>query len=337
MLNPDIIPFSINETKSWQHEIANSFKNLNNLLHYLNIADCDRNQFLNINQFPLRVTPFYASLIRKNDINDPLLLQIIPQAKELESHPNFHSDAVGDLSAIKLPGLIHKYHGRVLLSLTAACGIHCRYCFRREFPYSDNTPNLSSNSPIFDYLKEHKEINEIILSGGDPLMLSDEKLGQILHNFEALNHIHTLRLHTRMPSILPLRITPTLLKRLQSSNKNIVMVLHINHANEINNDVHIVCQQLKNMGITLLNQSVLLKNINNSSDVLKQLSQALFTAGILPYYLHCLDKVSGTSHFDIPRLEAVTLIKQLKNQLPGYLVPKLVEEIKDEASKTHII
>jgi len=337
MLNPDIIPFSITETKSWQHEIANSFKNLDELLNFLNIPQHQRHKFTEFHQFPLRVTHFYANLIKKNDLKDPLLLQIIPQAAENSKHPDYQSDAVGDLSAIKHPGLIHKYHGRVLLSLTAACGIHCRYCFRREFPYSENTPDLSENSPIFHYIHNNKDINEVILSGGDPLMLSDQKISGLLLKIEAIKHIQSIRFHTRMPSILPQRVTKELLQGLALSHKNIIIVLHINHANEINEEVVNACQQLKKAGVTLLNQSVLLKNINNSLDTLKQLSQSLFKAGIMPYYLHCLDKVSGTTHFDLSRDEARALIKRLKTQLPGYLIPKLVEEIEGEASKTHII
>ena len=272
MLNSDIIPFSHRETKSWQHEVSNSFKNLNELLDYLSIPINDRHQYTNISQFPLRVTHFYANLIKKNDINDPLLLQIMPQAIEHNSHPDYQSDAVGDLSAIKLPGLIHKYHGRVLLSLTAACGIHCRYCFRREFPYSENTPDLTTDSALFNYIKKHTEINEVILSGGDPLMLSDKKIEHTLDTIEAIEHIQTIRFHSRMPSILPQRITQRLLNRLQSSHKNIIIVLHINHANEINDAVITACHTLKQAGVTLLNQSVLLKNINNHIYALKNLS-----------------------------------------------------------------
>lgn len=337
MLNPDIIPFSPSETNSWQHEIANSFKNIDELLDYLNILPEEREQFKNLSQFPLKVTRFYAQLIKKNNVNDPLLLQVIPQSIENNTHPDFHSDAVGDLSSIKAPGLIHKYQGRVLISLTAACGIHCRYCFRREFPYSDNTPDLSLNGSILNYLKQHQDIDEVILSGGDPLMLSDKKFNNILQSFNLLTNIKTIRIHTRMPSVLPSRITTALLNNLKHCDKNIIIVLHINHPQEIDENIVEACQQLKQIGVTLLNQSVLLKNINNSSEILQQLSQTLFNAGILPYYLHCLDKVTGTSHFDTPRQRAISLINQLREKLPGYLVPKLVEEIAGKASKTHII
>ncbi len=339
--NHTIIPFSTSQTnksssKTWQQEIANSFKNLNELLDYLELTHHDRKSFENLKTFPLRVTRFYADLINKDDINDPLLLQIIPQSKEQLKITGYKSDAVGDLNAIKHPGLIHKYQGRALLSLTAACGIHCRYCFRREFPYSDNIPNLSVDSPIMHYLEETQDIHEVILSGGDPLMLSDKKLQSHMHNLESIKHIKTIRFHTRMPSILPSRITNELLTMLKLSSKNIVMVLHINHAQEINNLVVKACLKLKENGITLLNQSVILKGINNSASILKDLSFVLFEAGVLPYYIHCLDKVAGTAHFDLPRKEAKTIINELKTQLPGYLVPRLVEEIKGEASKTHI-
>lgn len=339
--NRPIIPFSTSQTnkssaKGWQKEITNSFKSLSVLFDYLKIPNQDRQAFENLDAFPLKVTAFYADLIKKNDINDPLLLQIIPQAKEQLKLSGYESDAVGDLAALKLPGLIHKYQGRVLLSLTEACGIHCRYCFRREFPYSDNIPKLAANSPIMQYLKKNQDIHEIILSGGDPLMLSDKKLQTLMQNLESIKHIKTIRLHTRMPSILPTRITPELLNMLQKSSKNIVMVLHINHAQEINEAVMNACKKLKKYEITLLNQSVMLNKVNGSVLVLKELSFKLFEAGVLPYYIHALDKVSGTAHFDLAKKDTKSIMMKLKAQLPGYLVPKFVEEIKGEASKTHI-
>lgn len=334
--NPNIIPFSQSETKSWQREIANSFKNLGDLLDYLEIDEKKRHLFKNEPNFPLRVTHFYADLIKKNDINDPLFLQIIPQTKEAHIVEHYTSDAVGDLNALKAPGLIHKYQGRVLISLTEACAIHCRYCFRREFPYSENIPDFSLNGPILNYLKKYKDINEVILSGGDPLMLSDKKLITILKSLDSIDHVSTIRFHTRMPSLEPSRVTQDLLKTLSSSNKKIVMVLHINHPNEINTHVINACQLLKKHNVTLLNQSVILNNVNNSVHVLKALSQSLFNAGILPYYIHCLDKVNGTAHFDSPREDSLKLIQNLKESLPGYLIPKLVEEIRGEKSKTHI-
>jgi len=336
MLNPDIIPFSLNETKSWQQEIAKSFNNLNELFNYLNICDADQKHFINIKQFPLRVTRFYADLIHKNDLTDPLLLQIIPQTIENKINAEYQSDAVGDLKALKHPGLIHKYQGRVLLSLTQACGIHCRYCFRRDFPYADNIPDLSPEGRIMQYLGAHKEVHEIILSGGDPLMLSDKKLQALIQRINLISHIKTIRFHTRMPSILPSRITEGFLNILHSSKKRIVMVLHINHANEINPQVTEACQKLNNHGVLLLNQSVLLKNVNHSVKALSALSLKLFDSNVMPYYIHCLDKVSGTAHFDLPRKEARLLMNALKKQLPGYLVPRFVEEIQGEASKTDI-
>ncbi len=326
-----------NEPQSWQKDVSNNFKQLDELLNFLDINKKDAQKFYQHKTFPIKITQFYANLIQKNDPNDPLLLQVIPQTLEQQSPDGYKTDAVGDLSAIKYPGLIHKYQGRALLSLTAACGIHCRYCFRRSFPYSDNTPDLSANSELMKYLKKNCDIHEVILSGGDPLMLSDKKLNSIMQSLDAIQHIKTVRFHTRMPSILPNRITSELLNRLSISSKHIVFVLHINHPNEINKDVMRACQKLKSINITLLNQSVLLKDVNDSSSVLKGLSNALFDAGILPYYLHCLDKVKGVAHFDTPRKTAKKLMVELKKQLPGYLIPKLVEEIAGESSKTHIL
>lgn len=333
----DSLQHSKNKTTSWQQEILNSFKDLGQLLDYLEIDPSQRSHYQVSESFPLKVTHFYASLIKKNTPNDPLLLQVIPQQLEQKQYPDYQADAVGDLQATQHPGLIHKYQGRALITLTAACAIHCRYCFRREFPYSNNLPDLGKGSVIDQYFHQHKDIHEVILSGGDPLMFNDEKLTTLIEQFEQIEHLKTIRIHTRLISVLPSRVSEKLIQLLSQCSKNVVIVTHINHPNEINDDVQQALKSLQQCGITLFNQSVLLNKVNNNSDLLKQLSLTLFDAGVTPYYLHCLDKVTGTAHFDSPRDEAKQIIKKLTEQLPGYLVPTLVEEIAGESSKTHII
>lgn len=337
-----MIPVSIdfqhskNKPLTWQKEMACSFKRLDGLLDFLDIQDEQRAPFIELAAFPLRVTQFYANLIEKNNPSDPLLLQVIPQVAETIPAPQFTSDAVGDLAATQHPGLIHKYFNRVLLTLTEACGIHCRYCFRRAFPYSDNMPDFSINGEIMTYLHNQQHIEEVILSGGDPLMLSDGKLLAIIQQMNSLTHINTLRIHTRMPSILPSRVSYELLEAFKQCNKTIVLVNHINHPNEISEEFQHAMIKLKNSNIVLLNQSVLLKHVNDDAETLINLSKGLFKSGVLPYYLHCLDKVAGAAHFDITRTQAISLMRQIKNYLPGYLVPKLVEENSGETAKTHI-
>ncbi|MBL7002689.1 MAG: EF-P beta-lysylation protein EpmB [Gammaproteobacteria bacterium] len=320
----------------WQQAINSSFKDSEALLDYLQIPIQARANFIPLKDFPLRVTPFYADLIKKNTPNDPLLLQVIPQTLELLQHPDYTNDAVGDQDAIKHPGLIHKYKGRVLLSMTGACAIHCRYCFRRNFAYADNMPDLSPTSDIINYLKADNTITEVIFSGGDPLMLSDKKLEKHLTALDAIQQIKTIRFHTRMPSILPSRINASLIQLLASSSKHIIFVSHINHAQEINAEVQAAFNRLRQANITLLNQAVLLKGINDTVSDLKALSLKVFESGIMPYYLHCLDKVTGTTHFDLPTKKARQLVDELTAELPGYLIPRLVQEIPQKKSKTHV-
>ncbi|PCH83367.1 MAG: EF-P beta-lysylation protein EpmB, partial [Piscirickettsiaceae bacterium] len=248
----------------------------------------------------------------------------------------YTKDPVGDDNATALPGLIHKYHGRVLMIVTGACAIHCRYCFRRSFPYIDNSAHPSQLQKTIEYLQQNKEIDEVILSGGDPLTLNDHRLAKIINAIESINHIKRLRIHTRLPIVLPSRVTDGLIKALTNSRLKLVLVLHINHPNEIIKPVREAINTLKNNRITLLNQSVLLKGVNDDANTLVDLSHQLFDNNIQPYYLHLLDKVEGAMHFDISREDARALYKKVQQKLPGYLVPKLVSEIPGEASKTLI-
>jgi EF-P beta-lysylation protein EpmB len=275
-------------------------------------------------------------LIEKGNPLDPLLLQVLPTANELQQVDGFHKDAVGDQLAMPVPGLIHKYHGRVLLTLTGACAIHCRYCFRRHFPYSEASVDYRPASPAMNYLAQNTDINEVMLSGGDPLMMSDEKLADLVSSLNRIPHIRLLRVHSRLLSVLPERITPSFMAAVSSFKGQVVFVAHINHPNEISEHNRQAFQQLSRGGYRLFNQSVLLKGVNDSAQVLAELSYRLFDAHIQPYYLHRLDKVQGAAHFDLSMQECKTIYSELRNHLPGYLLPSLVEENAGQKSKTAI-
>ncbi len=286
-----------------------------------------------LRSFPLRVTEAFVAKMQIGDWEDPLLLQILPQQAEIDVTPGYSDDPLDEASANPIPGLIHKYHGRVLLITSPACAVHCRYCFRRNFPYNDNRPSLADWQQAIDYIASHPEISEVILSGGDPLSLPDDYLASLRDRLAAINHVTTLRLHTRMPLVLPARITETLLDSLEHPRLHTVMVIHSNHANELDTHSEAALLALKHQGVTLLNQSVLLRGINDNADALSALSRRLFACGVLPYYLHVLDKVNGASHFERSDEEAVALAEAMLARLPGYLVPKLVREEPGALSK----
>lgn len=284
--------------------------------------------------FPLKVPRGFLNRIQKDDVNDPLLKQVLPLADELKTHPDFNQDPLKESEANPLPGLLHKYHGRVLITLTSACAINCRYCFRRHFPYENNNPSKQGLAKIFSYIKNHQDIKEVILSGGDPLILPDELLRQFSAELSTISHVTRLRIHSRIPIVLPERITADFCAWLKGASFNKVLVVHANHPREINEEVKMVLQNLKATGTTLLNQSVLLKDINDDADILIELSEKLFAANVLPYYLHLLDKVAGTQHFDVEISKAFAIFEQLRNALPGYLVPRLVREEPYRQAKT---
>ncbi len=284
-----------------------------------------------IHQFPLRVPQSFISRIEKGNPKDPLLQQILPQAVEMQSVPGYVEDPLQESSVSPAYGLLHKYHGRVLLMATGACAVHCRYCFRRHYPYSEQVPGISQWQPALDYIEKHPSIKEVILSGGDPLVLKDELLSRLIRQLESITHVKRLRIHTRLPLMIPDRITDSLVSLLQNSRFRIIMVLHCNHAKELD---HSVAQSiLKCKNITLLNQAVLLKGVNDSAETLIQLSEDLFQIGVLPYYLHCLDPVAGVAHFNVSKEKAICWVKVMESRLPGYLVPKLVCEVPEKKSK----
>lgn len=332
-LSRDSTHFSL----SWQQQLQQAFNNINDLCHYLNLNPTELNLSETASQqFALRVPLSFAECMEKGNALDPLLRQVLPINDELQQHAGFSLDPVGDLAAAVQTGVLHKYQGRVLLINTGSCAIHCRYCFRRNFPYADLQLTKQQQDHALKTIADNQDIHEVIFSGGDPLLLNDERLAYFMAQLNHIHHVKRIRIHSRVPIVLPARITNECLNTLNLSHKNIVLVVHCNHANELNARVYAACLALKQHGITLLNQSVLLKGVNDDANTLCELSEKLFAYGILPYYLHLLDKATGTAHFEVHKTQAIQLMQQLQNQLSGYLVPKLVQEIAGAKAKQNV-
>ena len=328
---------ALKQQTSWQEVLTNTVNDSTELCRLLNLDL----KFLPeghplLKKFPLRVPAPYLARIEKGNPDDPLLLQIFPAPEEELQEPGFSLNPLEETDANPKPGILHKYQGRALLLLTSSCAIHCRYCFRRHFPYQSNLPSKQQWQESLSYLREDKSIKEVILSGGDPLTLSDRYLTWFFEELTKIEHVLRIRIHTRLPIMIPQRITPNLCRLLEKSRFQTILVLHSNHAQEFDDEVDQACQDLNRAGVLLLNQSVLLKGINDTCEILVALSDRLFAAGILPYYLHLLDKVSGAAHFDVSEEIGKALIEEMQNELPGYLVPKLVRENPGEPAKTPI-
>ena len=334
---PEII--NVNDTAdlpTWQKELANAVKNPLQLLEILEIEhQNDLISQLARKQFPMLVPLPFVKKMQKGNINDPLLQQVLPIVDEELVVKGYTTDPLIEQNN-QQQGLLHKYKSRVLLILKSGCAVNCRYCFRRHFPYAENNINKSQFQEIVTYIQQHPDVNEVILSGGDPLMSKDKQLFELIDLLETLPQLTRLRFHTRLPVVIPSRITQALVNRLQASRFNVVMVLHINHAQEIDADFAAAMKLCHQAGIQLLNQGVLLKGINDNETALVELSEALFSVNILPYYLFLLDKVQGAAHFDISEQKAQQLHKQMQAALPGYLVPRLSREIAGQQSKTLI-
>jgi len=325
-------------TKNWQQQLVAAFTNIEDLCHYLNLNPNDLPVSPTAAQnFPLRVPLSFAACMEKGNPNDPLLRQVLPISDELQIYSDYTNDPVGDLAAATQTGVLHKYQGRVLLINTGSCAINCRYCFRRNFPYADLQLGKQQEQVAIQSIQNDTSITEVILSGGDPLLLNDARLTRLIEQLNTIDHLKRIRIHSRLPIVLPARITSALIQTLTKSPKQIVMVVHCNHANELSQRVITACQQLKNHGITLLNQSVLLKGVNDNAAVLCELSERLFQYGVIPYYLHLLDKATGTGHFAVSETEALLLMERVQSSLSGYLVPKLVKEIAGTESKRYVM
>ena len=321
---------------SWQKELANVVTDPADLLKLLDFdANNYRDDIKARRLFPMRVPRPFINRMAKGDWQDPLFQQVMTLKEEYRQSPGYSNDPLEEQDG-PVAGILHKYKSRVLLILKGGCAVNCRYCFRRHFPYGDNSMNRKGLVEALNYIRQDSNINEVILSGGDPLMEKDERLQWLFSELNAITTVKRLRIHTRLPVVIPSRVTQQFLSAIGSLNIPCVMVLHINHANEIDSEVASAMKMLKNSGVHLLNQTVLLKGVNDSVETLSALSEKLFSVGILPYYLHLLDKVTGAAHFDIDEAIAIQLMKQLLLELPGFLVPKLVREIAGEGSKTPI-
>lgn len=321
---------------SWQKELANVVTDPKELLELLSI---DPNTYLHHFKarqlFPVRVPRPFIKKMKKGDISDPLLKQVMPLSNEFKITDGFTTDPLEEHDTVA-KGLLHKYKHRVLMIVKAGCAVNCRYCFRRHFPYQDNSPSKNDWQEALNYIGKHAEINEVIFSGGDPLMANDNHLSWLVAQIETIPHVTRLRIHTRLPVVIPQRVTPALVSLLENSRLKSTIVLHINHANEINQELVDALEPLRTARIPLFNQSVLLKGVNDNAKVLSALSEKLFDCGIQPYYLHMFDKVQGVAHFEVEEQTAINIVNETLAILPGFLMPKLVREIAGEANKTPI-
>jgi L-lysine 2,3-aminomutase len=316
-----------NSPPSWQRLLNEAIRDPAELCRVLRLSDADAAAAVRAAaDFTLFAPRGYVARMRPGDRHDPLLLQVLPLAAELADSPSFMPDPVGDQQAEKAPGLLHKYRGRVLLITTGACAIHCRYCFRRHFPYSDAPHSLADWQPALDQIAADMSIEEVILSGGDPLMLVDPWLSRLAQRLSEIGHVRRLRLHTRLPIVLPERVGQELLDWLCGTRLLPVVVVHANHPAEICPPVAAALTRLVDAGIMVLNQSVLLRRVNDNADVLADLCRRLVELRVAPYYLHQLDRVRGAAHFEVEEETGRRLIDELRRRLPGYAVPRYVRE-----------
>lgn len=321
-------------TEDWQRQLSQVVSSVDELWQLLELPiDALPGAHQAARQFPLRIPRGFVAKMRKGDLNDPLLRQVLPLADELGTPPGFVVDPLAERDSNPHQGLLHKYQSRVLVIAGSACAVHCRYCFRRHFPYQDNQLSQPQFDALLAYLREHPEVNEVILSGGDPLVTSNARLQRWVEALEALPQIRRLRLHTRTPVVIPERIDAGLLQLLRQSRLRTIMVVHCNHANEIDATFTRAMAHLKEVGVTLLNQAVLLKGVNDQVDAQVALSETLFDAGILPYYLHLLDRVAGAHGYLIEDETAFSLYREMAARLPGFLLPRLTREVPGAPAK----
>lgn len=319
----------------WRRELAEAIRDPAELLRVLDLpADLLPAAQRAAGLFPLLAPRGFVARMRVGDVNDPLLRQVLPLGEETLDVPGFSADPLAETACGPRPGVLHKYHGRALLVTTGACAVHCRYCFRRHFAYDGLPRGRAWWSEAVSYVREDTSLKEVLLSGGDPLTLPDAQLAALISDLATIPHLQRVRIHTRLPVVLPSRVDDGLLSWLTGSRLAPVVVIHANHAAELTADVATACKRLRNAGVTVLNQSVLLRGVNDAVEVLSQLSETLFRAGVLPYYLHVLDHVAGAAHFLIDDQRARDLHAGLAACLPGYLVPRLVREEPGQAGKT---
>ena len=330
-----IVTLNTPSREDWLSQLADVITSPDELLQLLEL---DQNETLLAGGearrlFALRVPRAFVARMEKGNPDDPLLKQTLTSREEFIAAPGFSTDPLEEQNSV-VPGLLHKYLNRALLLVKGGCAVNCRYCFRRHFPYAENQGNKRNWQVALDYIAAHPELDEIIFSGGDPLMAKDHELEWLIGQLEALPHIKRLRIHSRLPIVIPARITDALVSHFARSRLQILLVNHINHANEIDEAFRSGMARLRQAGVTLLNQSVLLRGVNDNARTLADLSNALFDAGVMPYYLHVLDRVQGAAHFMVEDDEARQIMRELLTLVSGYMVPKLAREIGGEPSKT---
>ncbi|MDE1233701.1 EF-P beta-lysylation protein EpmB [Vibrio aestuarianus] len=332
---PHIITRKVESVEqNWLQQLTNAISNPADLLQILEIdPSLWQNGFEARKLFALRVPQSFVERMEKGNPYDPLLRQVLPLNEEFEWHQGYSTDPLEEQNNA-IPGLLHKYKNRALMIVKGGCAVNCRYCFRRHFPYQENNGSKTVWQQSLDYIAAHPELNEVILSGGDPLMAKDHELKWLIDAISQIPHIKRLRIHSRLPVVIPARITDSLCELLQDTRLQVILVTHINHANEISLELKQQMNRLRAINVTLLNQGVLLKGVNDSIKAQVQLSETLFDAGILPYYLHVLDKVQGAAHFFVSDQQAKDIMAGVIEQVSGYLVPKLTREIGGRSSKT---
>ncbi len=332
---PHIITRKVDSVEqNWIKQLANAVSDPVTLLNQLGIDPAPWQEgFAARKLFAQRVPQSFVQRMEKGNPHDPLLRQVLPLSEEFEVHEGYSVDPLEEQNN-EIPGLLHKYRNRALLIVKGGCAVNCRYCFRRHFPYQENKGSKSVWQKSLDYIEAHPELNEVILSGGDPLMAKDHELNWLIEQIASISHIKRLRIHSRLPVVIPERITDALVETLAQTRLQVVLVTHINHANEINLELKQQMARLRAINVTLLNQGVMLKGVNDSVEAQVNLSETLFDAGILPYYIHVLDKVQGAAHFFIDDQTAKTIMAGVIERVSGYLVPKLTREIGGRTSKT---
>ncbi len=317
----------------WRQLWRDAVTDARELLHLLDLDHLAERLPAHDAGFPLRVPRGFIARMHRGDPCDPLLLQVLPQMAECDVVPGFDLDAVGDLDARAAHGVLHKYQGRALLIASGSCAVNCRYCFRRHFPYGEEIAAAAQRREALEYLRRDASISELILSGGDPLSLATAKIAEWSRGIEGIEHLRRLRIHSRLPVVLPERVDDAFCAWLASLPQQKVVVIHANHANELDAAVERACARLREAGALLFNQSVLLRGINDTAEALAALSERLIACGVVPYYLHQLDRVRGTAHFEVADERALALMDTLRARLPGYLVPRLVREVAGADSK----
>lgn len=322
-------------TSDWQSELAGAISSSAKLLAYLNM-DAEQLSVDDQPSFPTLVPHSFAQRMKKGDPNDPLLRQVFASTQERIDVPGFVNDPLGEADVSPVPGLLHKYQGRVLLTLAGGCAVNCRYCFRRAFPYQDHVLGRPGFQAILAYIAADPSIHEVIYSGGDPLLVNDKRLADFTQQLAAIPHVDTVRVHTRLPIVIPSRVNTGLLTALTQTRLKPVVVIHCNHPNEIDQSVAGAIKQFLDQGVMVLNQSVLLAGVNDCPTVLISLSKKLFSIGVLPYYLHQLDRVSGSASFAVSFDKGQQVMADLRAALPGYLVPRWVCEQAGAVSKLPI-